>query len=69
MDLSSPGQGKILDPLLIVLILQYLQRKPKFFSIESNQIRKKSLLVVLGYAEFILNLKGTAELWSTTGLL
>jgi hypothetical protein len=69
MDLSSPGQGEIFDPLLIALLLQCLQRKPKFFSTESKQIHRKRLLVELGYAEFILSLKGTAELWSTTGLL
>lgn len=69
MDLSCPGQRKIWDPLLIVLIIQCLQRQPKFFSTESKEIRRKKLLVVLGYTAFILNLKGTAELWSTTGLL
>jgi hypothetical protein len=69
MDLSGPKQGEILDPLFIVFILQCLQRKPKFSSNENKQIHKKRLLVVLGYAKFILNLKGTAELWSTTGLL
>jgi len=69
MDSSSPEEGEILYPLLIVFVLQYLQRKLKFFSIESKQIHKNRLLVVLGYAEFILSLKVIAELWSTTGLL
>jgi len=69
MDLSSSEQGEILDPLLIALTLQCLQRKPKFFSTESKQIHKKRFLVVSGYAEFILILNDTAELWSTTGLL